>query len=436
MVIVGCFSIAVVINIITIQKQITILFISNGGLEQSIRLLPVYATCQGFYLLDGKGRLAKTKEHGEIMKNFVVIVGAGAAGIGMGILLKRLELPFVIIDQKDVGASFSNWCKETRFISPSFTGNAFGSVDLNSVSPDTSPAFSLRSEHPSGKDYARYLKDLASYFELPIKTNVKVEQVLHDQQAKEKFTLVTPQGDIKTNYLIWAAGEFFYPNKSNFTGSKHCLHYAEVQSWKDLEGDNFSIIGAYESGVDAAYQLTKLGKKVVLFDGENQLNKHGSDSSYTLSPFTQERYREVKNQIKVITANVDSVTSKNDEFVIQTQDKTAFTSKTKPIDCTGFTTSLSLVKDLFEFNQENIVLNEYDESTICPNLFLTGPQVKHENAIFCFIYKYRQRFAVVGEELSLRLNGDKQSRIEAIEYYKNNQFYLNDLACCDDDCVC
>lgn len=371
-----------------------------------------------------------------MMKDYIVVVGAGAAGVGIGIVLKRLGLPFVMVDQKDVGASFAHWAKETRFISPSFTGNAFGSVDLNSVSPDTSPAFSLRCEHPSGKDYAHYLQDLAAYFELPIKTNFKIEQVLHQASAEKKFTLVSEQGNIQTNYLIWAAGEFFYPNKNGFTGAQHCVHYADVSSWKDLQGEHFHIIGAYESGADAAYQLAKQGKKVVLFDGSNQLNQHGSDSSYTLSPFTQERFRTLQHKIKVVTAHVDSVTPNDSGFVIQTQDKTQFTTASQPINCTGFTTSLSLVQDLFAFDNGNIMLNAYDESTICENLFLVGPQVKHENAIFCFIYKYRQRFAVVAEALSLRLHGDKQARIETVEYYKNNQFYLDDLSCCDDECVC
>lgn len=370
------------------------------------------------------------------MKNYIVIVGAGAAGIGMGILLKRLDLPFVIIDQKDIGASFLNWSKQTRFISPSFTGNAFGSVDLNAISPDTSPAFSLRCEHPSGREYASYLKDLAAYFELPIKTNIEVKQVLHDDTAQEKFTLTTTQGNIKTNYVIWAAGEFFYPNMHSFAGAEHCLHYAQISSWDELKGDNFHIIGAYESGVDTAYQLTKIGKKVVLFDGNNQLGQHSSDSSYTLSPFTQERFREVQHRIQVVNTYVNQLTKKDDTYSIQTADNIIFNSKTKPINCTGFTTSLELVEELFDFNNGDIMLSTHDESTICPNLFLVGPQVKHGEAIFCFIYKYRQRFAIVAEELSHRLKGNKEIREDVINYYKSHQFYLNDLSCCADDCVC
>lgn len=30
-----------------------------------------------------------------------------------------------------------------------------------------------------------------------------------------------------------------------------------------------------------------------------------------------------------------------------------------------------------------------DESTLCPDLFLSGPMLHHREAIFCFIYKSR-----------------------------------------------
>jgi len=59
--------------------------------------------------------------------------------------------------------------EETRFISPSFTGNFFGSVDLNALTPDSSPAFGLQAEHPTGAEYARYLNDVCKHHELDVR---------------------------------------------------------------------------------------------------------------------------------------------------------------------------------------------------------------------------------------------------------------------------
>ena len=66
------------------------------------------------------------------------------------------------------------------------------------------------------------------------------------------------------------------------------------------------------------------------------------------------------------------------------------------------------------------------------NIFLTGPNITHGKAVFCFIYKYRQRWAVVAEEILKRLG--KQHKV--IEYYAEKGFMLKDLSCCGDSCAC
>ncbi|BBU38874.1 pyridine nucleotide-disulfide oxidoreductase [Aeribacillus composti] len=69
------------------------------------------------------------------MNPFILIVGAGPAGIGMGILLKQLGIKnFGILERDRIGSSFMQWPKEMRFITPSFTGQGFGALDLNAVS--------------------------------------------------------------------------------------------------------------------------------------------------------------------------------------------------------------------------------------------------------------------------------------------------------------
>ena len=87
-----------------------------------------------------------------------VIVGAGAAGVGVGATLRHAGIEdFLILDRSTVGASFRSWPRETRFITPSFPTNSIGMLDLNAVALGTSPAVSLRAEHPTGRRYAEYL---------------------------------------------------------------------------------------------------------------------------------------------------------------------------------------------------------------------------------------------------------------------------------------
>lgn len=226
----------------------------------------------------------------------VVIVGAGASGVGMGLMLTRtfnLDPERVLIVERGdrVGESFHQWPKEMRFISPSFNSQGWTqSFDLNSVAFGTSPAYTLQTEHPTGQDYAHYLNELAVQGELNIKFGTEVTAV--KPKRRGGFTIdIQPRknnnkgaakqngssngegegeeaSQLKTKYVIWAAGEFQFPQAAEggelFPGSDLCRHNSSVDSWKKLEGDDFVVIGGYESGMDALYNLTMAGKKATV----------------------------------------------------------------------------------------------------------------------------------------------------------------------------
>ena len=91
-------------------------------------------------------------------------------------------------------------------------------------------------------------------------------------------------------------------------------------------------------------------------------------------------------------------------------------SPTQPILATGFKSSLMLIDELFIWEDEKnyVLLNQDDESIKTPGLFLVGPQVRHDDLIFCFIFKYRQRFGVVANAIGKKLGIDT-SLLEPIE---------------------
>lgn len=81
-----------------------------------------------------------------------------------------------------------------------------------------------------------------------------------------------------------------------------------------------------------------------------------------------------------------------------------------------------------------MTLSSRDESTKTAGLFVVGPSVRHGNVILCFIYKFRQRFAVIAEELVNRLGIPLETSVT--EYYRRNNMYLDDLTCCEVRCEC
>jgi putative flavoprotein involved in K+ transport len=160
----------------------------------------------------------------------VIVVGAGAAGIGVGVVLKDLGLEnFAILERHQIGESFRRWTQEMHFITPSFPSHGFGHLDLNAIARKTSPAIGFRREHLNGKQYAQYLETVANYFKLPVYTGVEVQKV-EPLPQHQGFLVRVPDGVLKTRFLIWAAGEFQYPNLTPFSGADLCLHNSQVLS--------------------------------------------------------------------------------------------------------------------------------------------------------------------------------------------------------------
>jgi putative flavoprotein involved in K+ transport len=366
----------------------------------------------------------------------VVIVGAGAAGIGTAIILQELGIErFAVLERHDVGASFARWPKEMRFITPSFTSNAFGLLDLNAVALNTSPAYTIQREHPTGAEYAEYLQILAGHFELPIRTGVEVRS-LEPLPDDEGFILHTSAGDLRSAFVIWAAGEFQYPRLGAFPGAELCRHNAEIGSWKEVTGDEIVVIGGFESGIDAAYHLVMSGKSVRVLDGAASWDNDSSDPSIALSPYTRERLdlAQETGRLELVGETwVAEVARRGDGYVIRDTEGNEWETTQQPILATGFAGSLQLVRDLFDWDEEGRVqLSERDESTRVPGLFVVGPSVRHGKAIFCYIYKFRQRLAVVAEAIGERLGLD----LRLLEVYEDNNMLLEDLSCCDAECAC
>ena len=72
----------------------------------------------------------------------VVVVGGGPAGIGVAVALRAAGVNDVLVLERGVvGASFRRWPTEARMVTPSFYSNPSMTVDLNAVTPHSSPAF-------------------------------------------------------------------------------------------------------------------------------------------------------------------------------------------------------------------------------------------------------------------------------------------------------
>ena len=384
--------------------------------------------------------IVSDKQTSERRKTKVLIVGAGPAGLGVATALKQAGVnEMVIIEAREIGASFLNWPRQMSFITPSFHSNSFGLTDLNAIDPDTSPADYLRTQHPRGEQYAKYLRAVVTHHELPVMTGVRVTNLI---KQDGQFLASTNLGDYQAEMVVWAAGQFFSPRDQAFSGAELALHSSKIVDWTELEGEKFTIIGGYESGVDAALNLVDLGKSVSLHSRGEPWSSDDPDPSRSLSPRTFDRLREViqsgekmKNLQLFKNSDICRIEESSGWWTLLDQDGIPSVSYTRPILANGFYSGLGPVKNLFNHDENHLPVfsEEADESTLTSGLFYSGPALVHRNSLFCFIYKFRARFGVVAREIADRLG--KPEFDEKLKSYEKAGFMNNDLECCT-ECEC
>ncbi|MEM1259661.1 MAG: NAD(P)/FAD-dependent oxidoreductase [Bacteroidota bacterium] len=367
----------------------------------------------------------------------VIIVGSGPAGIGVASLLNQTDIDYIILEKNAIGSSFLEWPKNMEMITPSFPSNAFGQMDLNSVCEATSPAFSFNKEHLTGEEYAEYLASIVEYFNLNGQTNTEVKKVF-DQ--KGGWLLETSQGPFFCKYLVWAAGEFQNPQIKNIKGAEHCIHSSMIKEVDVLKGADFVVVGGYESGVQMAFDLIQNNKKVTLIHPDKVDDRNTSDPSKVLSPYTYYKYHSIKGSrhYSEIQGEVTDVTKKGNLYQIELRDKTIIDAENTPICATGFSLVKEPIEEFITYRADGSpkLRQESDEFFGHRNIYLSGPSVRHDNHIFCFIYKFRQRFGVIVEDI-LRKEKYKGKDISSlVEKWKASGMYLSDLSCCDLECVC
>ncbi|MEM9172341.1 MAG: NAD(P)/FAD-dependent oxidoreductase, partial [Pseudomonadota bacterium] len=288
------------------------------------------------------------EEFGDI--HDVVVIGAGAAGVGVALALRHAGIErYVVLERDRIGASFANWPAETRFITPSFPTNSVGMLDLNSIAIGVSPGWSMEVEHPSGQHYAEHLRAVAEHFELPVIEGVAVNNVI---QTGKHFLIETSETALRTKHVIWATGEFQFPQAGSFPGSELCRHTATVDSYETLDADDLVfIIGGFESGIDAAYHLACNNKESWVFDAGAPWENNASDPSVAVSPFTMERMREaVFGEHVTLNPNapVVSVTRHDGDYIVTTKNGASYRTSTQPLYAGGFNGCHGLIREMFE----------------------------------------------------------------------------------------
>ena len=362
-----------------------------------------------------------------------LVIGAGPAGIGTALALDAVDdLSFGVLDRGRVGQTFLDWPERQTMLTPSFTGNGFGATDLNAVHPETSPAYSLGTDYPTGPQYALYLRGVVKHFHLPVLEDTDVTRV---EPHELGFEVTSGKGPVIARTVVWAGGEYRDPVSPRLPGAELAVHSSSGTAWEEQPGD-VVVIGGYESGVDIACHHVAQGANVTIVDPNRPWETgRGSDPSFRLAPRSLRRLRQATatGRLTTIGERAVGIVRDDDAFTLRLSDGQRLGADHAPIAATGFGPGLGPVAHLFAEREDGWpLLDQDDESTLHQGLFLSGPAIRHGGLKFCFVYKFRQRFAHIARVIGDRLDKNTSS----LEAWRIAGMLTDDLSCCGVECAC
>jgi putative flavoprotein involved in K+ transport len=175
-----------------------------------------------------------------------VIVGAGPAGLALAWCLRRRGIDPLVVDRAAVVAS--SW--RTRHDHLHLNTHRTLSYQPGKRMPRSLGAY------PARDDYVRYLESYSAGMRLRLGTDV-----LRVERAGGGSQLETPDGQLRTQYLVMATGmqrvpaSPEWPGQETFTGV--VMHSAEFRNVADVAGKAVLIVGPGNSGVDLLNHLVR-----------------------------------------------------------------------------------------------------------------------------------------------------------------------------------
>lgn len=184
-----------------------------------------------------------------------IVIGGGQSGLATGYFLSQQSSNFVILDNHSrTGDVWRSHWDSLRLFTPS---------QFNSL-PGL-PFSQIKNYLPSKNEIGDYLETYATHFNLPIRHNIKVENLTSIDQG---FQINTNGGTYFARNVIVATGAYQKPFTPGLSTQLEAnilqIHSSDYKNPQQIPVDNILVVGAGNSGAEIALDLVKTGKKVWL----------------------------------------------------------------------------------------------------------------------------------------------------------------------------
>jgi putative flavoprotein involved in K+ transport len=184
-----------------------------------------------------------------------IVIGGGQAGLAVGYFLMRQGVNFVILDENcRTGDSWRRRWESLKLFTPS---------KFNSL---PGLPFPKSGDYlPQKDEVADYLEGYVHQFDLPVRHDVKVENL---SRTDAGYQISTGKSTLFSKHVVVATGPFQSPHIPEF-GSQldpviQQLHTSVYCNPEQIQGQSVLVVGAGNSGAEISIELADAGKRVWL----------------------------------------------------------------------------------------------------------------------------------------------------------------------------
>lgn len=284
----------------------------------------------------------------------VLIIGAGPIGMACAIEAQKANLSYVIIEKGALVNSLFNYPVFMTFFSTS-QKLEIGNVPFVTISPK-----------PNRNEAVEYYRRVAEKFSLNINLFETVNQVTKNNEGI--FDVDTSKTNYKAKNVIVSTGFYDVPLLMNIPGENlpKVTHYYKDPHLYAFQ--NVVVVGANNSGVDAALETYRKGANVTLVVRSGEL---GPNVKYWVRPDIQNRI--AAGEIKALF-NSELVEIRANEVDIKTPEGLKTIKNDFVIAMTGYQPDFSMLRK-FGIELPESLCPAYNEETMETNvkgLYLAG----------------------------------------------------------------